>query len=260
MWEEYPFPSYKEMNGKPCVGISACLSGEKVRYDGQSKLQPDLLSFLEPIFLLKPLCPEVAIGMGTPRPPIQLTTDGDSIDAVFLDDQETSFAHPLNQYGREIVEQHNHLAGAKDKLCGYVFKSRSPSCGAGSTPIFSEGVHIRFGDGIYAHTIKQNMPWLPVMEEEELVHANSRERFGFLVYLVSDFYFTLDQGGNGESFSKRHAQLIKALPQAIRHKLESGIARSKDTQQALRHYLAPLINYLEEMSHHEIAAIVKGAG
>lgn len=259
MWEEYPFLSRNDTHSKPRVGISACLSGEEVRYDGQSKPQPDLIDYLTPLVELAPLCPEVAIGMGIPRSPIQLVLEDNLIDAVKLDDSGQSFAEPLRSYAESVIEEHATQATAQDKICGYIFKSRSPSCGAGSTPVFSEGVHINFGDGIFAHSIRRSLPWLPTMEEEDLMHPRARHHFSFLVYLVSDFYLTIQRDNNLERFVQHHEKLLGAIPKSTRTKLDAIKNRfngSGDHSLFLQQYLAPLIQQLQAISHQDLEQIL----
>lgn len=261
MWEEYPFLSRNDTHSKPRVGISACLSGEQVRYDGQSKPQPELIDHLVPLVELNPLCPEVAIGMGVPRSPIQLVLEDNQIDAVKVEDSE-SFSEPLRSYASLVIEEQATQATAQDKICGYIFKSRSPSCGAGSTPVFSEGVHINFGDGIFAHSIRRSLPWLPIMEEEDLAHPRSRHHFSFLVYLVSDFYLTIQQENNLQGFVEHHGKLLKALPKSTRTKLDAIKRRfkgSNDQHLFLQQYLTPLIQQLQAISHQDIESVLSGA-
>ncbi|MEE8482012.1 MAG: DUF523 domain-containing protein, partial [Acidiferrobacterales bacterium] len=106
---------------KISVAISACLLGEPVRYDGSDKLQSQLVNRLRQYFELMPLCPEVVIGMGVPRPPIQLVFDGTGIRARSVEGTLHDVTDLLANLGREI-------AISRVELCGYVLKARSPSC------------------------------------------------------------------------------------------------------------------------------------
>ncbi len=261
MWQEYPFLSGKETRNQPCVGISACLSGERVRYDGTSKIQPDLINQFSPLITLKPLCPEVAIGMGIPRRPMQLNLNNQLIDAVYKEDQAQSFTQPINQYADLIIDQYERDI-ASNKLCGYIFKSRSPSCGAGSTPVFSDGIHVRFGDGIFAHKLRQALPWLPVMEEEELEHPRSRNRFLFLVYLISDYHQSVEKKSDEQVFFAHHKALIKGLPRKKRTQLNSALEHGncpEDLIYAPDCALTLLTESLQEISHHEFEEIITKA-
>lgn len=262
MWQEYPFLSGKETKNKPCIGISACLCGERVRYDGTSKIQPDLINQLDSAVCFKPLCPEVAIGMSIPRPPIQLQLSNSHIEAVYVDDQSKSFTRPLTQIADQLIKEDNRASGGT-RLCGYIFKSRSPSCGAGSTPVFADGVHVRFADGIYAHKIRQELPWLPAMEEEELAHPRSLNRFLFLVYLVNDYYEALRRFADEQPFFSHHRPLINRLPRRKRTQLdaslETGRRPSEGTPPA-DYALTVLTESLMETSHQELETLVSNAG
>ncbi len=261
MWQEYPFFTNKEMQRKPCVGISACLLGERVRYDGTSKIQPDLINQLDPLLTLKPLCPEVAIGMGVPRPPIQLHLHNKQIEAVYVEDQAKNFTQPLSQYAEQIIEE--STADWKDEsLCGYIFKSRSPSCGAGSTPVFSDGVHVRFGDGVYAHKIRSAMPWLPLMEEEELEHQRSRNRFLFLTYLISDYYHSVQTEEDQKIFFNHHHPLINGLARKRKNQLAASLEHALLPSSLVNAFdcaLTVLTESLLETSHQEFENIVDNA-
>jgi uncharacterized protein YbbK (DUF523 family) len=107
------------MDIKPLkIGISACLLGERVRYDGGHKRNQMLLDYLALRYALVPICPEVAAGLGVPRPPVQLVARGVEIRAVGVLDEQLDVTRPLIEYGRQVI--------AGEGLCGFVFKSRSP--------------------------------------------------------------------------------------------------------------------------------------
>jgi uncharacterized protein YbbK (DUF523 family) len=161
------------------VAISACLLGESVRYDGRNKFQPDLIDSLRLHFELVALCPEVAIGLGVPRNPLQLVKDSAEVRA--LDDQEPrhDVTDLLNCYGCEI-------AISKTELCGYIFKARSPSCGLGTTPLFDiKGQVIGKTNGIFANAIIATKKVLPMADEEQLQVDSVFEEF---LKNVTDYY------------------------------------------------------------------------
>jgi len=152
------------------IGISSCLCGQPVRYDGQHKLSQDLLDQLAPLTTLVPLCPEVAIGMGTPRLPIRLTDDSEHPVVRQVENPSLTFTTPLADYARRIA--------GEAQLDGYICKARSPSCGYLSTPVFIDGIEQPTTvSGIYTATLVDCLPGLPVVDETVVNRPGALEEF-----------------------------------------------------------------------------------
>ena len=150
---------------QPLIGISSCLLGSRVRYDGGDKLRRDLVEWLHGNAELVAICPEVATGMGIPRPPIHLTDSTNHPQARQVDSPGKNFTARLANFGRQVGEEY--------ELDGYIFKSRSPSCGLGSTPVIIDGsVQHQTVSGIYAASLTRYLPYLPVTEAESLVNRD----------------------------------------------------------------------------------------
>ncbi|MGB5178402.1 MAG: DUF523 and DUF1722 domain-containing protein [Gammaproteobacteria bacterium] len=154
---------------QPALVVSSCLLGMNVRYDGNSKHDSFISSVLIKYFDLFPVCPEVAIGMGVPCPPIQLRIIDNETRAICIDDHEVDVTTSLQAYGRQ---QATHVRA----FCGYIFKSRSPSCGISDTEIFSDH-GISAGPGIYAREILHGLPYLPAIDETQLDQAETKDNF-----------------------------------------------------------------------------------
>ncbi len=156
---------------KPLVGISQCLLGDAVRYDGQSKANRIVLEKLNDLFEFVPVCPEVEAGLGIPRPPIQLT---DSIEQPRLtgrDNPDIDVTDIMQAYCKQKPAELKSLKG-------YIFKSRSPSCGLNSTPVFINGHCVTENSrGIFAKKLCDSNPHLPVIEESELEANNKLDNF-----------------------------------------------------------------------------------
>ena len=163
---------------EPCIkiAISSCLLGEKVRYDGTDKRQSILRGIPKSIIQFVPVCPEVAIGMGIPRPPIQLVETDNGIEALQIDYPNKNYTEPLQAYGKQ-------MANELEDISGYIFKARSPSCGVNSTPVLKNGIEHRKNTGIFAKQITSILPGLPVIEETGLDTIENIQRF---------FYRSLD--------------------------------------------------------------------
>lgn len=157
---------------KPLVGISSCLMGNKVRYDGQGKFNRLIDQHIAPYVSLLPICPEAAVGLGIPRPPVQLIEKQQDIFAIGRDNPDINVTEELNHFGDTLSNVHTNL-------CGYIFQSRSPSCGVGTTPIFNENrEQVRLGDGLVVAKLKQHMPWLPIVNDTDL--ADHQELLDFM--------------------------------------------------------------------------------
>ena len=154
------------------VGISSCLLGERVRWDGGHKRDPCLVSELGRFFEWLPVCPEVELGMGVPRPSLRLVRIEAEIRMV---ENETGrdHAHAMRAYARRRA-----AALAEQDLCGYVLKQDSPSCGTDRVSVYRTGAPaMRDGRGLFAEVLLEAMPWLPVENEERLSDARLRGDF-----------------------------------------------------------------------------------
>jgi len=155
---------------KPVIGISSCLLGRRVRYDGNDKLQRNMIDWLGNRVELLAICPEVAIGMGIPRPPIHLTGDLQQPEARQVDMPERTYTLPLKNFAMLVSDEY--------VLDGYIFKSRSPSCGLGSAPILVNGsAQSQTVSGIYTSCLTRLLPYLPVTEAETLVTRKACHEF-----------------------------------------------------------------------------------
>jgi uncharacterized protein YbbK (DUF523 family) len=154
------------------IGISACLLGEEVRFDGGHKLDTFLTDILGPLVQWVPVCPEVEVGMGTPREPLRLHRSGKDLRMITVRTGH-DYTDAMNRWADMRLQE---LAG--EDLCGYVLKSDSPSCGMEGVKVYDEaGVPERSGRGLFAQILTQHMPWLPVEEEGRLRDKQRREHF-----------------------------------------------------------------------------------
>lgn len=156
---------------KPLVGISQCLLGDKVRYDGESKANPVVLQQLGQLFEFVPVCPEVEAGLGVPRPPVQLTGSMENPRITGRDNPSLDVTDILNDYCQRKPTELKALAG-------FIFKSRSPSCGLNSTPVFINYQCVtETARGIFAKTMCETYPELIVIEDSELENPRTLDSF-----------------------------------------------------------------------------------
>ena len=162
------------------VGISSCLLGEKVRFNGGHKYDNFINKQLINFFDFKPYCPEVAIGMGVPRDPIRLVKVGEEIRVQGTKDASVDMTDKLHAYGQKI-------ASKSGRLCGYIFMSRSPSCGMERVKVYTDkGVPMKAdGTGAFAEEMLKAHPNMPIEEEGRLNDPGLRENF---IVRVFTFY------------------------------------------------------------------------
>ena len=168
-----PEPESEEATRLPRIGISACLLGDEVRFDGGHKRDPFLTDVLGPHVEWVRVCPEVEVGMGTPRETLRLVRDGES--QIRMQTTRTAVDHTaaMERWSRRRLEQL-----ADEDLSGYVLKKDSPSCGMERVKVFdSHGMPQRNGRGIFAAALLDRFPNLPVEEEGRLSDPVLRENF-----------------------------------------------------------------------------------
>ena len=161
------------------IAVSSCLLGEAVRYDGTDKHIDYITQQLAREYNLISLCPEMAVGMGVPRPPIHLVNNGNIIEALGVDDSSNNMTNQLIEYGRKIV-------GIHSDICGYIFKKNSPSCGIENVKILNTQGHYECkGKGLYAETIMNALPSLPVIDEDDCLNIKKMDAFLYDVVMYS---------------------------------------------------------------------------
>jgi len=158
--------------GKPRVGVSACLLGQAVRYNGGHKRDALLTEALGPHVEWIPVCPEVELGMGTPRPPIRLERqDGREIRLV-MPSTGGDYTDAMRAFAGRRVETLTEMG-----LDGYVLKQGSPSCGMERVEVHGAGAPSQDGRGLFAEVLIARLPRLPVEEEGRLRDPLLRESF-----------------------------------------------------------------------------------
>jgi len=143
--------------------------GELVRYDGQSKTAPWVLEALGTRVDWVSICPEYGAGLGTPRPPMDLFLEENEHRMKTLDE-----AHDHTKVVRDYCQEKIAMFTGQ-KICGYVLKSRSPSCGIGDATVHKDPAH--FGDGLMVQLLRTEVPSLPIIRDEDLMDPAACARF-----------------------------------------------------------------------------------
>jgi uncharacterized protein YbgA (DUF1722 family)/uncharacterized protein YbbK (DUF523 family) len=164
------------------IGISSCLMGEEVRFNGGHKHSSVCTNELGEFFEFKPTCPEVGIGMGVPRKPIRLVGDPNQPRAVGVDNPDLDFTDKLEDFADKVLP-------GLDDISGYIFMKGSPSCGVFRVKVYRENgmPNERAGSGIFAKAIMESNPLLPVEEAGRLSDPVLKENFISRVYAYSDW-------------------------------------------------------------------------
>lgn len=211
--------------GRLRLGISACLLGESVRYDGGDKRAPLLCDVVACRVDWVPICPEVEIGLGTPRPPMLLLGHGRS-PRLWTPSTGADHTRAMREWARGRVAA---LAG--EGLAGYVLKSRSPSCGLRGVPLHDgDGREVGAGSGLFASALANGMPQLPLAEENELDDPAALTQFLRRAF----FYRRWQQRDESlDSFHRRHRALLLASGAASTRRLDRALAAAGSEAEAL---------------------------
>lgn len=155
---------------KPVIGVSACLLGRPVRYNGESKSFPELTERLLQYIQMQEFCPEVGIGLPVPRPPIQAVAHDDGIRIVGVEQPKNDFTAALTAYADSVP----------GTLHGFVLKARSPSCAVDSAPLMNKrGEQIGLTSGQFSYALQQRFPCAPICDESAL--SSKKEIYTFLL-------------------------------------------------------------------------------
>jgi uncharacterized protein YbgA (DUF1722 family)/uncharacterized protein YbbK (DUF523 family) len=164
------------------VGISSCLLGEEVRYDGGHQKDAYITGVLARYFTWVPVCPEMEVGMGVPREPIRLVGDAASPRLMGVT-SATDYTARMREFAGGRVDELR-----RRELSGYILKRGSPSCGLERVKVYAgDGPPARTGTGLFARALTDALPLLPVEEEGRLNDAHLRDNFITRVFAYRRF-------------------------------------------------------------------------
>ena len=154
------------------IGVSACLLGQKVRYDGDHRRSEFVADLLANQVECTPVCPEVEVGMGVPRPRVELVRSGTCLRLV-ESERRIDHTRSMQSWARRRSLELKQLG-----LSGYVFKRGSPSCGVWNVPVHQKVGRVRKqGRGMFAARLMETLPLLPVEQEDRLEDERLRAVF-----------------------------------------------------------------------------------
>ena len=231
------------------IGISACVLGAQVRFDGGHKASTFCTQQLKPLVEYVPVCPEQAIGMSVPRPPIRLQYNAEQqIRLVQTRDNSLDYTEQMLSFTAKLLPQ---LAD----LSGYIVCAKSPSCGMERVRLFDvKGQQMgKLGVGLYTHQLMQKYPWLPVEEDGRLFDPLLKENFICRVFSCYDYQQTMQDGftvGKLVAFHSRYKFLVMAHSPVAYRTLGRLVAQAKlfSADELQQRYLLELMNALKNIA------------
>jgi uncharacterized protein YbgA (DUF1722 family)/uncharacterized protein YbbK (DUF523 family) len=190
------------------LGVSSCLLGENVRYDGGHKLDRFLTDTWGKYVEYVPVCPEAECGLGVPREAMQLEGDPASPRLITTRTRQDMTRRMMTWAHKRVAQLE------KEALCGFIFKSDSPSSGRERIKVYNEkGMPVKKGVGIFARIFMEHFPLLPVEDEGRLHDPGLRENFIERIFALRrwrDILGKKESNGNLVDFHTRHKLLILA--------------------------------------------------
>ena len=185
---------------KPIIGVSSCLLGNNVRFDGGHKKHKLITDCLSDFMQLKSICPEMGIGLSTPRSAIRLQKINNVTRLVQSNDTETDHTNKMNEYSKLVLEKYSDLDG-------FIFKKGSPSCGVWRVPVVTNnnGQRTYDGTGIFTQKFLELYPWIPVEEEGRLNDPHLSESFFERVYALRRWHDIENADQNLQGFINFHS-------------------------------------------------------
>lgn len=230
------------------LGISACLLGKQVRYNGGHKLDRFIIRTLGKHVCWVPVCPEVEAGLPIPRDPMQLTGDL-SCPRLIVTTSGIDLTNVLNEWAEKKVKRLD-----KESICGFILKNRSPSCAIHDADLFTaSGKKKGRTSGLFSAMLKKHEPDLPVINEEALKDPIQRENFIERVFVYKrwlDFMKKKPSVGNLISFHSDHK--LQIMAHSPKHysalgKLVAG-AKGKPMKEVCQQYVTMLMEGLQVIS------------
>lgn len=231
------------------IGISACVLGQPVRFDGGHKASTFCLLQLKPLVQFVAVCPEQAIGLGVPRPAVRLQRDQQQqINLVQSRDPSIDHTSQMLAYTEQLLPE---LAN----LSGYIVCAKSPTCGMERVRLYDDaGQQLgKITVGIFTRQLMQHFPWLPVEEDGRLLDPALRENFITRIFACHDYQQQMHAGFSVAklvSFHSRYKFLVMAHSPVAYRELGRLVASAKlfDGNELSLRYLTNLMQALKNIA------------
>ena len=227
------------------IGVSSCLLGQEVRFDGGHKRSHYIDETLGAYFEFVTFCPEMAIGLGVPRPTIRLISREGQVRLVDSKDDSIDHTELMIDVSRRQCEKY-------DDISGYLLKSKSPSCGMERINVYNDkNFPDKSGVGIFAYQLMKRYPNLPIEEEGRLNDANLRENFIERVFTYYRWQAMINAGLSINAlmeFHKTHKFILLAHDEVTYRELGPMIAQVKpdNLEQVAADYIAQLMQVMKK--------------
>lgn len=231
------------------LGVSSCLLGSLCRYDGSHSRDQFVTGALSEYFDLIPYCPEAHI-FGTPRDTLRMVEVDGSV-RVLKSKDATDVTRELQEVSQLFCQE-----VVQEELCGFVLKSKSPTCGIERVKVYQEknSCHEKKGEGLFAQALRAALPYLPIEEEGRLNDPWLKENFLMQVYAYADLQTFIKQATSLNALVEFHTQykyLIYAKSQQAYKEMGNIVAN---------HDKKPLDTILKEYQEAFLKAIaMKGS-
>ncbi len=183
------------------LGISSCLLGQKFRYDGEHKLDPFLTYTVGQHVEYVPVCPEVECGFGIPREALRLAGDPES-PRLITTSTHKDFTERMARWAKKRITELE-----KADLWGFIFKSKSPSCGMERVTVYNErGMPVKKGSGIFVRIFMKHFPLIPVEGEDHLHDPKLRGNFIERIFIQKRWREVLAKKWSIENIAEFHAE------------------------------------------------------
>ena len=230
------------------IGISSCLLGNNVRYDGGHRHDRYITDTLGRYFTWMPVCPEVECGLGIPREAMRLIGDAESPRLVATHSGIDYTDRILKWVTKKLKELEN------EALCGFIFKSKSPSSGIGGVKIYTpSGMPDRKGAGIFGGAYMKHFSLIPVIDDGRLHDPILRENFIERVFVYKRWYDFIREGGSVKDsidFHTRHKLL--GMAHSPKHVATLGRmvadAKGHESDEFLAEYMTSLTDALQRIA------------
>ncbi len=222
------------------VGVSACLMGQSVRFNGGHSQSQICMKTLDDYFVFQPFCPEVAAGFGTPRPAMRLVGDPNNPRLTFSNDASADLT-------QQLIDGFKDVLPTFDNLDGYIVMKNSPSCGMQRVKVYQDNGHPnqQTVPGVFTATLQERFPLLPIEEEGRLNDPALRENFILRVYAFHNFKKEVAANPSYHAlleFHKSYKMVLLAHNQNYYRKMGKTLANGhdRDIKELANEYLIDL--------------------
>lgn len=224
--------------GAPRLGVSACLLGAAVRYDGGHKRNGFVVERLAQAFELHAFCPEVAAGLGVPRPPVHLVREGSRLRALGVENPRLDVTAALLAEGRRVPV-------ALPPLDGFVVKRRSPSCALHDSPV----VGGEAGAGLFVRGLREVLPNLAIEDEGGLEVALRRDHFIERVRVAFRWRCLQERESSAAALARFHEAHVWLIASHEPRAVDALRARLGDTDAYFEALMRVLAEPASELGH-----------